>query len=112
MTTATDTELLTAAAFKRLLDKHFDLVSYARKAPADDAEYWEGVPDSIKIGAFNAMSRTEEHFPDEVDSLKCCDCGDFSHGFNSGVLAALRWIVTAQEEGVEEADSCFPELDT
>ena len=54
----------------------------------------------------------EEHHPDDVDSLKCCDCGDFSHGFNSGVLAGLRWVLTAQTEGFEEADNCFPELDT
>jgi hypothetical protein len=112
MTTATDTELQTAAAFKRLLDKYESLVWYARKAPADNVEYWSKLPDEIKTGALNAMAQVEEHHPDEVDSLRCCECGDFSHGFNSGVLAALRWVLTAQEEGIEEADNCFPELDT
>lgn len=91
MTTAT-IDQQAAAAFKRLLDKYESLVWYARKAPADDAEYWSKLPDAIKTGALNAMAQVEEHHPDEVDSLRCCECGDFSHGFNSGVLAALSTL--------------------
>ena len=105
------------------MEKHqkFDrLVWYARKAPADCEEYWAGVSEEIKHGALNSVARIEEHFPDECDELRGPD-GAWTHGFNSGMLAALRWILDAccQDEldgvpigGLEFAEENFPSLDT
>lgn len=91
------------------LDKHESLVWYARKHPADH-ESWNNVPADIKTGALNAAAQVEENYPDEVDRLKS-ETGDWEHGFNSGVLAALRYVLTAAADP-EEAEACFPELDT
>ena len=96
--------------------KYLDLVWYARKAPLDDPDYWDGVPEEIKHGAGNSMSRVEEMFPDEIDELKS-DHGDWTHGFNSGMLAAIRFVLTAEYDddpdgGLQGAIEDFPELDT
>ncbi len=86
------------------------LVWYARKHPADHP-FWDKVPADIKEGALNAASQVEEMYPDQCDSLKCAECGDYNHGFNSGVLAALRFVLHAAED-TEAAEEEFPELDT
>lgn len=86
------------------------LVWYARKHPSDHP-FWDKVAADIKQGALNAASQVEEMYPDECDSLKCAECGDFSHGFNSGMLAALRFVLHAAEDP-EAAQEEFPELDT
>ena len=75
-------------------EKYFDLVWHARKSPLEDAEYWSDTPAEIKTAAGNEMAKVEEMFPDEVDVLKCPDCGDWNNGFNSGMLASnelLSW---------------------
>ena len=92
--------------------KYTDLVWYDRKGPSDDEAYWAGVSEDIRTHALNQCSRVEELMPDEVDALKSPETGDWSHGFNSGVLAALRLLLTAEEEGADEALDCFPQLDT
>ena len=92
------------------LEKAEKLVWYARKAPADDPS-WDGVPEDIRTGALNAVARVEEMFPDDVDELRG-EHGDWQHGFNSGVLAALRFVLTAASEGPETAEEWWPELDT
>ena len=86
------------------------LVWYARKAPADHPS-WEGVPEDIKTGALNAVAKVEEMYPDEVDELRG-EHGSWSHGFNSGVLAGIRFVLTAASEGPETAEEWWPELDT
>ena len=91
-------------------EKFQKLVWWARKQPSDHP-FWDTVPSHIKTGALNAASQVEEMYPDECDSLKCADCGDFEHGFNSGMLAALRFVLHATEDP-ETAEECFPELDT
>ena len=111
MTTTTDTDQQKGAALMQMLDKYESLVWYARKAPAGDPS-WDNLPEEIRTGALNAMAQVEEHHPDEVDSLRRPSCGDWEHGFNSGVLAALRWVITAEHEGLALADEDFPQLDT
>ncbi len=91
-------------------EKFQKLVWFARKHPSDDP-FWDTVPADIKQGALNAASRVEEMFPNETDALKCPDCSDWNHGFNSGVLAALRFVMHAAEDP-EAAQDEFPELDT
>ena len=86
------------------------LVWYARKHPNDHPSWDELRPD-IKQGALGAKALIEEMFPKEVDKLRG-ENGDFYHGFNSGALAALRFVYTAATEGEEAARSAWPELDT
>ena len=92
------------------LEKYESLVWFARKYPADH-ESWDKVPADIKQGALNAASRVEELYPDEVDRLRSEECGDWEHGFNSGVLAALRFVLHAAEDPEAAMDE-FPMLDT
>ena len=90
-------------------EKYEQLVWFARKAPADDP-FWDGVPFDIKEGALNSVSRVQEMFPDEVDQLNG-DHSNWEHGFNSGMLAAIRWVLHAAYDS-EQAEDFFPELDT
>ena len=109
-------------AFEGKADKYCDLVWYARSHPKSDTAYWEKVPDHIREGALNAQARVEEAYPSEVSAL-----GDnWNHGFNSGCLAAFRYVLTALCErneidefgeefvigGLAEAEEEFPDLDT
>ena len=104
-------------------EKYFDLVSYARKPRDADGEPYplhiikasdrfKNTPDEIIKGMMQATMRIRAAYPKETDDLNSEDLGDWTHGFNSGVLAALRWVMTAQEYGVQEADDEFPFLDT
>jgi len=109
-----------------LSEKYFHLVWYARKGPSDDTEYWEDTPEHIKTKALNEVSRVEEFFPEETGELKE-DETNWTHGFNSGCLAAFRYIQTCFDTtsveddetgklicygGIEQADEEFPFLDT
>ena len=107
-----------------LSKKYLDLVWYARSHPASDTEYWLKVPESIRDGAFQGQMRVEEDYPDEVTALRDGD-SDWQHGFNSGMLAAIRLIGTAERSyevtedgetfwmgGPEQALEEFPMLDT
>ena len=40
------------------------------------------------------------------------DGSDWTHGFNSGMLACLRFVATALEQDIEAAHDEFPVLDT
>lgn len=91
------------------LDKYDKLVWFARKPPSDDPS-WEEVPEDIRTGALNSVARVEEMFPDECDELRG-EHGSWSHGFNSGCLAALRYVLHAASDP-EFAEECWPELDT
>ena len=97
--------------FASKLEKYERLVWFARSRPSSETDYWKSVPPEIKEGALNAQSRVEEMFPDEVDDLKCPCCTDWAHGFNSGVLAGLRYAL-AYADDPNDAEEMFPELDT
>lgn len=108
--------------FEQMETKYERLVWYARSG----FKPLPGVPQEIIEGAKNAQSQVEEMYPDEIDSLKDPQRGDWSHGFNSGMLASLRFVLEAlsteevHEEdgeefligGLENAKLSFPELDT
>lgn len=54
-------------------------------------------------------------FPEEYERLSCPDRGDFEHGRNSGILAAVRLIgsyVDGDDEDIAYAEEEFPFLDT
>ena len=95
---------------KSFEEKYSTLVWYARKHPKDDPS-WDDVPADIMKGAFDAMDDAESTYPEDIEDLAGRD-GDWHHGFNSGVLAAIRLIMTAKNESVEAAVDNFPELDT
>jgi len=55
--------------------------------------------------------RIEEMYPQEIKNLSG-ETGDWSHGFNSGMLAGMRLITSMMELSTQEALENFPELDT
>ena len=113
---------------RSLEEKYESLVWYARSKPKDSV-FWDSVSTEIKEGALNAQALVEEKYPDEVDDLRSPH-SDWSHGFNSGMLACLRLVETAANPqlitdpdcsddgqpfwvgGLEDAVEEFPCLDT
>lgn len=93
---------------KDKVDKYADLVWYARRPPADHLS-WNCMPPEIKRGALDHQARIQEMLPDEIDAL-CSDHGDWYHGFNSGVLAALRFVLQASVDP-DQAEELFPDLE-
>ena len=61
------------------------------------------------------LREIEEKYPKEVSDLMS-DASGFEHGFNSGCLAVLRFVLTAIDKskfgGLEQAKNGFPSLDT
>ena len=55
--------------------------------------------------------QAEKDYPDEIKNLQECE-DNWQHGFNSGMLAGLRYTLTCFELGIEQANEWFPELDT
>jgi hypothetical protein len=113
-------------AISKKQDKYFDLVWYARRNWAElthpDRGYGRRHID-IRIRATEQMLRIEMTYPQEIAKLTNTDNGDFEHGFNSGMLACLRYVTTCLDKtidedeglpmgGVEAAESEFPSLDS
>lgn len=92
--------------------KYSRLVWYARSNPASDIDFWNGVQEDIRAGAFKSQMSVEEDYPDEVTALRCPETGDWQHGFNSGMQAALRFISTADDIDMKTAKQWFPDLDS
>ena len=125
-----DKNTIPLTAIAEMEKKYFDLVWYARKAPKDDKEYWDKTPAEIRECAFKVMDEVEKKYPREVELLSketAYSSPDWEHGFNSGVLAAMRFVYTAFDDtteimeetgeevcfgGVENAFDTFPQLDT
>ena len=82
-------------------DKYADLLWYARSKPENE---------SVK-GVKENKERIETLYPYESEQLKG-EHGDWQHGFHSGMVAALRYILTMDEMGLEQADEEFPMLDS
>lgn len=82
--------------------KYFDLVWYARKNEADRKDK--------KISKI--IEKMEKKYPDEIEELLFGENSEWDHGFNSGMLAGLRYVMSLDEHGAEHADEEFPMLDT
>ena len=54
----------------------------------------------------------EEAYPEEINSYLNEDHPDWTHGFNSGMLAGIRYTLDLNKYGKEEADESFPCLDS
>ena len=81
--------------------KYLDLVWYARSY------------NNLHVdGVVKNRTGIENLHPNETVNLNDSDSSDWHHGFNSGMLAALRFIIDLDEEGLESAEENFPSLDT
>ena len=85
-----------------MLAKYTRLVWFAR------ADQHKTVPEDIAEVRLKEYCAVEVDYPEDVEALRG-EHGDWQHGFNSGIVAALRWIL---EEDKELADEEFPFLDT
>ena len=90
--------------------KYMDLVWYARKPPLDDP-WWDTLLPEIKRGAMKGVLIVEGEYPKETSDLARPEDGGWHHGFNSGMLAGMRFALSAMEDP-EEAEHNFPELHT
>ncbi len=81
--------------------QYADLLWYARSSDGDNH-----IP-----GVLENRERIEGLYPEDVDSLENGHA-DWHHGFNSGMVAALRYILTIDDLGLEQADEEFPMLDS
>lgn len=86
------------------LKKYDDLIWYARATPEN--YHIKGVKENV--------DRIEKEYPDEVNELNGLSAEhiNWHHGFNSGMVAALRYILTMDDLGLEQADEEFPMLDS
>jgi hypothetical protein len=87
---------------KNLECKYFELVWYARSSPQND---------HINGSKVN-RKRIEELYPEEVENLIKGKNHDWEHGFNSGMLAGMRYILSMAAYGKEDAEENFPFLST
>ena len=87
---------------EKLETKYFDLVWYARSSPEH-----EGIPKVLEN-----KERIENLHSSEIKSLTEGFHPNWEHGFNSGMLAGMRYILDMIGEGKETADEYFPMLDT
>jgi hypothetical protein len=88
---------------KQLEKKYETLVWYARKSPQQIATF---------PGLQAAIDRVEQQYPDETAALRSAQCGDWSHGFNSGMLAAARLVQDLMKLHPDVAYINFPDLMT
>ena len=89
-------------------DKYHTLVWYARSYPP-------GHPDHAPA-AMAPQMEAQDRYPKETAAIGS-DAGEWHHGFNSGMLAALRFMLTAMDSdsefgGLHLAREEFPMLDT
>tara|TARA_R110000737_G_scaffold18236_1_gene36202 strand:+ start:1197 stop:1499 length:303 start_codon:yes stop_codon:yes gene_type:complete len=74
----------------KLWRKYDTLVWYARKNPE---KILENSPREIYEGMMKGLERCEKKYPRECKSLNDPERSDWTHGFNTGMLAALTLIM-------------------
>lgn len=82
-------------------DKYEMLVWYARKRE----EQIRTIPEVREL-----VYEVQREYPKECRMLE--ESGDWTHGFNSGMLAATRFILNIERNGIDYAKKDFPNLDT
>lgn len=82
-------------------NKYYELVWYAR---ADRKSRNKVVREKI--------ASIKKAYPHETDQLADPEMSDWQHGFHSGLLAGLRYVLTLNHTGRELADEEFPDLDS
>jgi len=88
-------------AILKMEKKYCDLVWLARKRPED----------YLRQDILRSIKQVEFLYEDEVKELGG-EHGDWQHGFHSGVLAGLRYVLAISDFGIEQAEEDFPCLDT
>ena len=88
---------------KAIEKKYESLVWYARKSQQQIAT----IP-----GLKDAVNNVERQYPNETRDLRSPNSGDWSHGFNSGMLAATRLAQDLIELTPEVAYILFPNLNS
>ena len=89
-----------------------EMVWYARKPHIDHVdEKYNHLPQEMRDIVKQCIRDTERRYPKQVKLLKE-DNTNFEHGFNSGCLASLRFVLFAFDNGVDDALHDFPNLDT
>ena len=101
-----------------------DLVWAARRpcidAPVEEWEYFANTDGTrtyrksdpkLTLSCRTALQKIVDKYPEDYSLLKGKD-GQFHHGFNSGALAAFRYVLDIIETGVEFAEDEFPNLST
>ena len=88
---------------KNLEQKYFEMVWYAKRQPEDLKR------EAVK----KIMEETEQKYQNEFSFP---NGEDWEHGFNSGCLAACRFVLEAMSKskygGLKRAKEEFPHLDT
>lgn len=95
---------------QKMHSKYADLMWYARSYP-EGHPYWDKHSPKMVRGVMESQANVERDYPVEVSELQEDDT-NWHHGFNSGVVAAIRYIWDLMENGEEYADEIFPCLDT
>ena len=96
------TKILILNEAAKMESKYCDLVWLARKSSKHD---------HIK-GVLESKKRIAALYPNETIGLIDELAGDWNHGFNSGMLAGMRYILDIGNNGLEEAIEFFPDLNT
>ena len=108
-----------------LKQEKFENLVWAARKPCIDApvEEWEYFANTDGTGTYRksdpkltlscrtTLQKIVDKFPEDYSLLKGQD-GQFHHGFNSGALAAFRYVLDIIETGVEFAEDEFPNLST
>jgi len=102
----------------------WDLVWAARKpcinAPVEEWEYFANTDGTgtyrksdpkVTLACRTELQKIVDKYPEDYSLLTGQD-GQFHHGFNSGALAAFRYVLDIIETGVEFAEDEFPNLST
>jgi hypothetical protein len=84
------------------LNVYEDLLWIARVKP----ENYHSIPECKKN-----FDRISEQHPEAVNQL-FNDESNWTHGFNSGLVAALRYVLEMKHYGIEFAEENFPNLDS
>ncbi len=87
---------------QKLESKYSDLVWFARSSSNHDS-----VP-----GVIEKRNEVVELYAKEVWDLIDDETGPWHHGFNSGMLAGVRYVLDLAQEGKEVAEENFPFLDS
>jgi hypothetical protein len=90
------------AEVEKFESKYCDLVWLARSTPKND--HISAVVENRK--------RIAELYSEEVKELLDEDAGVWSHGFNSGMLAGMRFVLDLSNCSKEDAIENFPFLDS
>lgn len=104
--------------FAKFMNKYCDLVWYAR-SPKSNAirEVYDNQSKEAIENILNNQARIEEMLADETSRLNDPEYSDWQHGFHSGCLATMRYVVTAmnidtfEEELYEDDDGTFYDME-